>query len=85
MKAIAGLVVVGLAVLLVVAIGVINRGGTDGASNGAVTITLEDLRFSPRQLSATVGVPLTVRLVNRGQERHDLRVVSRVGAMYQTT
>lgn len=76
MKAIAGLAAVGLGVLLIVGIGVISRGDAGGASSGAVTITMEDLRFSPNQLSAKVGVPLTVRIVNAGRERHDLNFPS---------
>ena len=34
------------------------------------------MRFTPNQLDAKVGVPLTVRLTNRGTERHDLNFPS---------
>ncbi len=71
MKLIAGLIVVGLAVV-VVAIGVAARGSGDTTAPGSAEIVLEDLRFRPNQLNATVGVPLKVRLTNRGLERHDL-------------
>jgi nitrite reductase (NO-forming) len=71
MKLIAGLIVLGLAVLIAVAIGASNRGGGAG-STGTAGIILEDLRFTPNQLNAEVGVPLRVRLTNRGLERHDL-------------
>lgn len=49
--------------------------GQSGASQ-SVTIVLEDLRFTPNRIDAKVGVPLTVRLTNRGTERHDLNFES---------
>lgn len=71
MKLIAGLIVLVLAVLIAVAIGASSR-GSGGGSIGPAEIILEDLRFTPNQLNAEVGVPLRVRLTNRGLERHDL-------------
>jgi len=75
-KVIAGLAAIGVTLLLIVAIGVIGRGNSGSESSNRVEIVLADLRFSPNQLSAKVGVPLTVRLVNRGLERHDLNFPS---------
>ena len=72
MKLIAGLIALGLAVLIAVAIGVSSRGSGGGGSTGTAEIIFEDLRFTPNQLNAEVGVPLRVRLTNRGLERHDL-------------
>ena len=73
MKRITGL---GLLVLVVVAIGIVARGTGSDDSPSSAEIVLEDLRFSPNQLIAKVGVPLTVRLTNRGLERHDLNFPS---------
>lgn len=39
-------------------------------------IVLEDLRFTPNRINAKAGVPVTVRLINRGTERHDLNFPS---------
>ena len=52
--------------------------GCQGQSGGSRTleIALEDLRFTPNRIDAKVGVPLTVRLTNRGTERHDLNFES---------
>ena len=44
---------------------------------GAAEIVMEDLRFSPNRVDAQVGVPLTVRLTNRGMHTHDLNFSSR--------
>ena len=49
--------------------------GQSDASRSA-EIVLEDLRFTPNRIDARVGVPLTVRLTNRGTERHDLNFPS---------
>jgi plastocyanin len=73
MKRITGL---GLLVLVVVAIGIVARGTGSNDSPSSGEITLEDLRFSPNQLIAKVGVPMTVRLTIRGLERHDLNFPS---------
>lgn len=71
MKLITGLIALGLAVLIAVAIGISSRGSGGGSADTA-EIVFEDLRFVPNQLNAEVGVPLKVRLTNRGLERHDL-------------
>ena len=76
MKVIIGLMVLAMAVVLVVALGVAARGSGNDPSTGSAEIVLEDLRFTPNQLNAKVGVPLTVRLTNRGLERHDLNFPS---------
>ena len=39
-------------------------------------IVLQDLRFVPNRIDATVGVPITVRITNDGSERHDLNFES---------
>lgn len=70
--AIAGLVAFVLVVALATGVG---RNGS-GASDRSAEIILEDLRYSPSQLDAKVGVPLRVRLTNRGTERHDLNFPS---------
>ncbi|MBI2763682.1 MAG: cupredoxin domain-containing protein [Chloroflexi bacterium] len=76
MKRIIGL---GLVVLVVAAIGIVVRGVTRGPGNNSPSsaeIALEDFRFVPNQLVANVGVPMTVRLTNRGLERHDINFPS---------
>lgn len=72
MKLITRLMVLATAVAIVVALVLAARGSGNDPSTGAAEIVLEDLRFTPNQLNAKVGVPLTVRLTNRGLERHDL-------------
>jgi nitrite reductase (NO-forming) len=76
MKLIVGLMALAMAVVLVVAVGMVSRGSGDDASPGSAEIVLEDLRFTPNRLDARVGVPLTVRLTNLGLERHDLNFPS---------
>jgi len=46
--------------------------GTGPVPVRAATIQIEDLRFTPNRLDVTAGVPVTVRLVNTGTERHDI-------------
>ncbi len=77
MKAVGCLAIVGVvAVILVAALAAgVGRNGA-GASDRSAEIILEDLRFTPSQLDAKVGVPLRVRLTNRGTERHDLNFPS---------
>ena len=61
--------------VLVVALAVLGLvAGCTGQSggSGSAEIVLEDMRFTPNRIDARVGVPLTVRLTNRGTERHDL-------------
>lgn len=43
-----------------------------GGPSPAAEISMYEMRFAPSQINATVGVPLTVRLSNVGNERHDL-------------
>lgn len=77
MKRIAGAVVVGLvAVALIAALASAGRESQAGGSSGSVTIVLEDFHFVPNRIDVKVGVPLTVRLTNRGSERHDLNFES---------
>lgn len=46
--------------------------GAQSSGSGITEIVFEDLRFVPNRITAKVGVPITIRLVNRGSERHDL-------------
>lgn len=57
---------IGLALILVVVIAI------RGVGSGAVEISMYEMRFAPNQIYADVGVPLTVRLSNVGNVRHDL-------------
>ena len=77
MKAVGCLAIVGVVAVVLVAVLAtgVGRNGS-GTSDRSAEIILEDLRFSPSQLNATVGVPLRVRLTNRGTERHDLNFPS---------
>jgi plastocyanin len=74
-KAITGLVAIGL-VVVIGTVGIAVRNGTYAASAGPAEVALDDLRFTPNRLDARVGVPLTVRLTNRGGESHDLNFLS---------
>lgn len=77
MKVIGGLVVLVLAIVVGAAILVQLRGpGTGAGSIDSVDVVMEDMRFTPNRLDARVGVPLVVRLTNRGNERHDLQFPS---------
>lgn len=76
MKLIAGLAALAVAVVLIAAIGAVTRGTGNDPSTGSTEIVMEDLRFTPNQLNAKVGLPLRVRLTNRGTERHDLNFPS---------
>lgn len=57
--------------VLVIALGSVGCGSPGGAT-GPAEIVLQDLRFTPNRIDAKAGVPITIRLVNRGSERHDL-------------
>lgn len=59
-------------VVIVVIVAMVSGCGGQSAGPGSPEIVFEDLRFVPNRISAKVGVPVTVRLVNRGTERHDL-------------
>lgn len=80
MKAVAAFVLI--VVLLAgggIAALIIQRGAAASdphAAMGTADIVLEEMRFVPNSLTARVGVPLTVRLTNRGTERHDLNFPS---------
>jgi len=76
MKLIAGLLVLAAAVVLVLTIGMVTQGSGNDPATGTAEIVMEDLRFTPNRLNASVGVPLTVRIANRGLERHDLNFPS---------
>lgn len=65
-----GVAVVAIVLLVAFALGARITGR--GASNDQPTIALEDMRFTPNRIDARVGVPLSVRLVNKGTVRHDL-------------
>lgn len=69
----------GLVVLALASFAVLVRAAADFRGEGhgfAGQIVLEDLRFVPNRIDAKVGVPLTIRLTNRGTERHDLNFQS---------
>lgn len=65
-----------LVVTLVVVLGSSGCNGGAGRTTGPAQIVFEDLRFVPNRIDAKAGVPLTIRLVNRGTERHDLNFPS---------
>lgn len=64
------------ALLATVVIAAAALGACQATAPGSTTITLEDMRFVPNSFTATVGEPVTVTLVNRGQQRHDLTFMS---------
>lgn len=76
MKLVAGLMVLAASAAVVVAVGAVTGGGGNDPSTGSAEIVMEDLRFTPNQLNARVGLPLNVRITNRGTERHDLNFSS---------
>jgi uncharacterized cupredoxin-like copper-binding protein len=76
MKLIAGLAALAVAVVLIAAIGAVTGGSGNDPAAGSAEIVMEDLRFTPNQLNAKVGLPLRVHLTNRGTERHDLNFPS---------
>jgi plastocyanin len=43
-----------------------------GAAGDSADVVLQEQRFMPNRLEARVGVPLTLRLVNRSAEPHGL-------------
>ena len=75
MKAFVGLMAA-ISVVVLISLAFTIRDRTSAASTGSAEIVLEDMRFTPNQLDARVGIPLTVRLTNRGTERHDLNFPS---------
>lgn len=62
--------------LVVLAVVALSAGCAGQSAAGPGEIVLEDMRFTPNQINAKVGVPLTLRLTNRGTERHDLNFES---------
>ena len=76
MKPVAGRPTVGFAAVLLIAIALAGCQTQAGGANGSADIVLEDMRFTPNRIDAKVGVPLTVRLTNKGSERHDLNFES---------
>ena len=72
MRRIAGRPPIGSVVALVVAIAVAGCQARSAGVSGSGEIVLEDMRFTPNRIDAKVGVPLTLRLTNKGTERHDL-------------
>ncbi len=77
MKAIGCLLGVGLvAVVLIAVVATGARFSAPAPAGGTASVVLEDFRFNPNRIDARVGAPLTVRLTNRGTERHDLNFES---------
>lgn len=72
MKWFAGRPRIGLSIALVVALAVAGCQSRPAGVSGSGEIVLGDMRFTPNRIDAKVGVPLTVRLINQGTERHDL-------------
>src|SRR5512147_205467 len=64
------------AVVLVTALVLAGCQAAQGIRSGSPEVVLDDLHFAPNRLDAKVGVPLVVRLTNRGTERHDLNLPS---------
>jgi Plastocyanin len=56
----------------VAAVVLLVAGCATGSARTGADVVLEDLRFTPNRIDANVGVPMTIRLVNRGTQRHDL-------------
>lgn len=65
-----------VAVVLLLAFTSAGCQGQSGGAGGPAEIVLEDMRFTPNRIDAKVGVPLTIRLTNKGTERHDLNFES---------
>ncbi len=77
MKWIVSLAVVLLAaVIVVIAVASAGGQGQSGGSSGSNGIVLEDFRFTPNRIDMKAGVSLTLRLTNKGTERHDLNFES---------
>jgi uncharacterized cupredoxin-like copper-binding protein len=76
MKPIAIPKTVGVMAVILAVVGLSAGCAGQSAGSGSVDIVLEDLRFAPNRIDAKAGVPLAVRLTNRGTERHDLNFPS---------
>ncbi|MEK6720080.1 MAG: cupredoxin domain-containing protein [Chloroflexota bacterium] len=72
MKLLSALMAVGIVAIVVVALGVAARKSEGDQTPRSAEIVMEESRFSPNQFNAKVGVPIIVRITNRGSERHDL-------------
>lgn len=73
MKALAAIIA---AMLVVAAIAVAAANAGRAESNGSPEIVLEEMRFTPNRIDAKAGETISVRLVNRGNQRHDLNFPS---------
>ena len=69
MKRVIALALVGLIAIVATAA---CSGSSYAGVGGSSTIVLEDMRFTPNRIDAKVGGPLTLQLMNKGTERHDL-------------
>lgn len=64
------------AALVVATIALVASNAGRGRSNGVQEIVLQETRFTPNRIDAKAGETISVRLVNRGNERHDLNFPS---------
>lgn len=64
-----------MGLLVIALIGALFSAGA-GRGPGRGEIVFEDFHFVPNRIDAEVGVPLTIRLTNRGTQRHDLNFES---------
>jgi plastocyanin len=71
-----GAIVIAGSVVVAAMIAGSQRQEPDGHGASA-TVILEDHRFVPNRLDATVGVPLRIRVTNAGTERHDMDLSAR--------
>lgn len=60
------------ALVMTLVIAPIALGACQAAAPGPAAIVLEEMRFVPNRLDATVGKPLRVTLTNKGMQQHDL-------------
>lgn len=65
-----------LAVVMTVVLATTALAACQATEPGPLTIRFEEMRFVPNRIDAQVGESLSVRLVNRGTERHDLNFPS---------
>lgn len=49
-------------------------GGGGGSSGNKVTVTGTEFKFTPNQITATVGQPITIEFDNKGTTDHDLKI-----------
>lgn len=68
------ILVPGLAVVLLAGlVAMANRQPAPAASGATgITIVATEMRFSPNRIDVRVGQPITITIVNQGNERHDL-------------